>query len=65
MKQMKFEYVDNEGETPFSTAVVCAAADGRHVPKSEVEAKLAAFLRGIGYPVVRVAIHEPEAKDEE
>lgn len=60
MQQLKFENTLNEpGQVPHITSMVTGVPSGR-VSVADLENKLASFLRGAGYPVVRVTLELAE-----
>jgi hypothetical protein len=62
--QLKMESVIHDaGQVPHSTTLVTGVPDSR-LPVAVLEHKLAVFLRGAGYPVVRVAVELREVDGE-
>lgn len=60
MHQMKFENtINEEGSVPHITSMVAGVPSGR-VPVADLEHKLAVFLRGAGYPALRVTVELAE-----
>jgi len=62
--QLKMEStVHDPGQIPHITTLVTGVPDSR-VAVPDLESKLATFLRGAGYPVVRVTIDIAEVESD-